>query len=96
MEINHFYPNGEIYGITMFYWIDDYSALTEAIFEKMYDRLMTDEEKKQAYLFYIELEDTDDVYVSYLTKCTTKYNKTEPFKVWYPMKIDEFKMMFDV
>jgi hypothetical protein len=47
------YDSGSVFGIKMYNFNDDDFA--NILFEKIYTEIMSDEEKKETYLFYSEL-----------------------------------------
>ena len=47
------YDNGNILGVRIYNFNND--DIANILFEKTYNEIMTDEEKKEAYLFYTEL-----------------------------------------
>ena len=63
------YDNGTIFGIKMYN--DDEIIL----FEKTYNEIMSDEEKKKAYLFYTELNNKNEIRFQYYTECSSTYDE---------------------
>jgi len=82
------YDSGRIFGIKMYNYTDD-SDFSNILYAKKYDRIMTDEEKKEAYLFYTELNNKDDIRFDYYTECATTYEKGI-FLMWYPFSLNLF------
>ena len=87
------YNSGSILGIKMYNFNDDDYA--NILFEKIYNEIMSDEEKKKAYLFYIELNNKDEIHFQYYTECSSTYGKGT-FLTWYPMSFDVFLENFGV
>ena len=56
---------------------------------------MSDEEKKNAYLFYNDLNNKDEIHFQYYTECSSTYNKGF-FLTWYPMSLNLFLEKFGV
>jgi len=83
-----YYDNGTVYGIKMY-------SVEGIIFEKICDELMSDEEKKKAYLFYTEINDKNGISFRYYTECSSTYDE-EIFLMWFPISLDFFKKNFDV
>jgi hypothetical protein len=44
---------------------------TNILFEKTYNEIMSDEEKKKAYLFYTELNNKNEIQFQYYTECSS-------------------------
>ena len=87
------YDNGSIFGIKMYNFNDNDFA--NILFEKTYNKIMSDEEKKKAYLFYTELNNNNEIRFQYYTECRSTYGK-DLFLMWYPMSLNIFLEKFDV
>jgi len=87
------YDNGNIFGIKMYNFNDEDFA--NVLFEKTYDKIMDDEEKKKVYLFYIKLSNKNEIHFQYYTKCSSSYNGGF-FFMWYPMSLNIFLEKFEV
>jgi hypothetical protein len=83
-----FYDNGTVYGIKMY-------SVEGIIFEKICDELMSNEEKKKAYLFYTEINDKDGISFKYYTECSSTYGE-EIFLMWFPISLEFFLEKFGV
>ncbi len=86
------YDSGTIFGIKIYKLNDD---CTNILFEQSYNEIMTDEEKRKAYLFYTQLNNKDDIYFSYYTQCSSTYDKGF-FLIWYPMSLNLFLEKFGI
>ena len=89
------YDNGTIFGIRMYNFNEDDFA--NILFEKTYNEIMSDEEKKKAYLFYTNLHDKNKIFFKIYTGCisTLSYNR-DNFMMWSPLHLDAFLEKFDV
>ena len=87
------YDNGTIFGIQMYNFNDD--DLSNILFEKTYNEIMSDEKKKEAYSFYNKLNNKNEIHFKYYTECSSSYSK-ENFFMWYPMSLDIFLEKFGV
>ena len=70
--------------------------LANILFEKTYNEIMSDEEKKKAYLFYTELNNKNEIHFQYYTECSStldNYNK-DSFMMWYPLPFTTFLAEF--
>ena len=82
------YTNGLVYGIRIAKLTDDEPA-AKILFERKYNVIMSDEQKKESYLFYNELNTTNDIQFQYYTECSSTYDKGT-FMMWYPISLDLF------
>ena len=82
------YSNGKIFGIKIYTFNDD-DDFANILFEKTYKEIMSDEEKKEAYLFYTELNNKNDIHFQYYTECSSTYGEGI-FLGWYPMSLNIF------
>ena len=83
------YNNGSIFGIRIYNFNDD--DLSETLFEEVYVDIMSNEEKREAYLFYTTLNNKNDIFFKILTECisTLDLNK-KTYMNWYPLSLDQF------
>ena len=81
------YNNGNIFGIKMYNFNDDDFA--NILFEKTYNEIMSDEEKKKAYLFYTKLNNKNEIRFQYYTECSSTYGEGTYFS-WCPISLDLF------
>ena len=87
------YDNGRIFGIKMYNFNDN--DFSNTLFEKTYNEIMSDEEKKKAYLFYTELNNNNKIRFQYYTECSSTYGKGV-FLRWYPISLDLFLEKFNI
>lgn len=87
------YDNGSIFGIRI-YNFNEYE-FANILFEKTYNELMSDEEKKKAYLFYTELNNKNEIRFQYYTECSNTYGEGTYFN-WYPMSLNLFLEKFGI
>jgi len=76
------YDNGNIFGIKMYNFNDDDFA--NILFEKTYNEIMSDEEKKKAYLFYTELNNKNEIRFQYYTECSSFSSIIQNFLRQFP------------
>ncbi len=91
------YSSGNIFGIIMYTFVSkDDNNIT--LFKKQYDNIMSDEQKKEAYLFYTEIIDkVDNISFQFYTECTSTHGlKNENFMMWHPMSLNLFKEKFNI
>jgi hypothetical protein len=87
------YDSGNIFGIRI-YNIDQYD-FSNILFENTYTTIMSDEEKKKAYLFYSELNNKNEIRFQYYTECSSTYSEGL-FLNWYPMTLNLFLEKFGI
>jgi len=87
------YDNGSIFGIRIYNFNDNDFA--NILFEKTYNEIMNVEEKKEAYLFYTELNSKNEIHFEYYTECSSTYGKRTYFN-WYPMSLNLFLEKFGI
>ena len=87
------YNNGYIFGIKMYNFNDDDFA--NILFEKTYNEIMSDDEKKKAYLFYTKLDNKVEIHFQYYTECSSTFGEGTYFN-WYPMSLNLFLEKFGV
>jgi len=87
------YDNGSIFGIRIYNFNDDEFA--NILFEKKYDQIMTNEQMREAYLFYIELNNKNEIHFECYTECSSTYHKGL-FTKWCKMSLDLFLEKFGI
>lgn len=90
------YCNDMIYGIFIYYFNDN--KISNILFVKMYDEQMNEEQKKEAFLFYTNLNDKNNVFFKIYTECSSTYDidNKENFFMWYPITLNFFLDKFNV
>jgi hypothetical protein len=87
------YDSGTIFGIRIYNF--DEEGFSNILFEKTYNKIMNDEEKKKAYLFYTELNNKNEIHFAYYTECSSTYGEGT-FLMWYPLSLNLFIKNFDI
>ena len=87
------YAGDRIFGIRIYNFNDDDDCNT--LFEEKYDEIMSHEQMREAYLFYSELNNKNELRFQYYTECTSTYGKDTYFN-WYPMSLNIFLEKFDI
>jgi hypothetical protein len=88
------YSSGKIFGIKIYKFDND--EFSDSLLEKKHDEVMTQEQMREAYLFYTELEDKSDIFLKIYTECTSTHDPLErgSFMMWYPMSLTAFLEKF--
>jgi len=86
------YSNGKIFGIRIYNFNDD--DFSNTLFEQIYDVIMSDEQKKDVYLFYIDLNNKNEIFFQIYTECSNTYNNNEKYMSWYPLSLNLFLEKF--
>jgi len=85
--------NDSIFGIRIYNFENN---IINILFEKIYDKIMNDEEKKEVYLFYNELNEKNEIYFDYYTERKSTYEEKEvTYKTWYPISLKNFLENFN-
>jgi hypothetical protein len=87
------YSNGIIFGIQMYNFNDD--DFSNILFEEKYDELMSHAQMKEAYLFYTELNDKNNISFKIYTECSSTYDDGI-FFMWYPISLNMFLEKFNI
>jgi hypothetical protein len=87
------YTSGKIFGIKIYTFDDDDISYT--LFEQKYDVLMSVEQMKEAYLFYTELHDKNNVCFKIYTEFSSTYNK-ENYMDWHRISENIFYEKFSL
>jgi hypothetical protein len=89
------YTSGKIFGVKI-YTLDD-DDISYTLFERKYDVIMTVEEMKEAYLFYTELHDKNNVCFKIYTEFSSTYNKdNKNYMEWHRISENIFLKKFSL
>ncbi len=88
------YTNGDIFGIKI-YNINLINNDIVVLYSKTYNIIMNEDEKKDAYLFYNELNDKENLYFeTYMEYASTYEYNSDPFMMWKPISLNIFLDIF--
>ena len=89
------YSSGRIFGIQIYNFTDD--DISNILYEKKYDEVMSHNQMKEAYLFYNNLNDKNNLFFKMYTECTCtlSYN-ADNFMMWQPLSLHTFLKIFGV
>jgi hypothetical protein len=84
------YSNGKIFGLRIYTFNDDDFAHT--LFEEKYNEIISVHQLREAYLFYNELNDKNNIFFNVYTECITTHDmhNREKFMMWHPMSLEQF------
>jgi hypothetical protein len=87
------YSNGNIFGIQIYNFNDD--DISNILFEEKYDEVMSYTQMREAYLFYTNLTDKNNIFFKIYTECTStlSYNR-ENLMMFQPLPLDTFLEKF--
>lgn len=89
------YGNGKIFGIQIYNFNDD--DVSNILFEEKYDEVMVYNRMREAYLFYTQLNNKNEIYFKIYTECISTLNcNRDNFMIWYPLTLDTFLEKFGV
>ena len=87
------YSSGKIFGLRISNFNDDFS---NKLYEEKYDEIMSHEQMREAYLFYNQIIDKNNMRFQIYTECSSTlnpYNKAF-FMDWYPISLNNFLEKF--
>jgi hypothetical protein len=90
------YSNGKIFGLRIYNFNDE--GFSNTLFEEKYVEIMSHEQMREAYLFYNEINDKNNIYLKIYSECSSTlnlYNK-ENFMEWYPISLNNFLEQFGI
>jgi hypothetical protein len=89
------YTTGKIFGIKIYTFDNDDISYT--LFERKYQLIMNNEQMKEAYLFYTELQDKNNICFKIYTEFTSTYDKdNENYMDWHRISENIFYEQFSV
>ena len=87
------YTSGKIFGVKI-YTLDD-DDISYTLFERKYDVIMNNEQMKEAFLFYTELHDKNNVRFKIYTEFSSTYDKdNENYMDWHPISLSYFENIY--
>ena len=87
------YTNGAIFGIRMYNFNDDDFA--NILFEDKSDKIMSRERMREAFLFYNELNNKNEIYFQYYTECSSTYGE-KTYLNWCQLPLNVFLEKFGI
>jgi hypothetical protein len=90
------YESGNIFGIRIYNFNDD--DISNILFEQKYNTIMIDEQKKDAYLFYNQLNNKNNIFFNIYTECSSTHDiiNKDKFMMWYPISVNLFLEKFGI
>ena len=90
------YAGDRIFGIRIYNFNDD--DFSNTLFEEKYDEIMSNEQMREAYLFYTILNDKKDIHFKIYTESISTYdnNNKEKVMMWYPLSLNDFLEKFGI
>ena len=85
------YDNGSVFGIRIYNFNEDDFA--NILFEEKYDEIMSHGQMREAYLFYTEFNNKNELRFQYYTECSSTYGEGI-YLDWYPMSLKLFLEIF--
>lgn len=81
------FSSGNIFGIRIYNFNND--DISNTLFEEKYDTIMTHAQKREAYLFYNQLDDKTGIKFQIYTECSSTYGD-ENYMSWFPISVNAF------
>ena len=89
------YTSGKIFGIKIYTFNDDDDIYI--LFERKYDVIMNNDQMKEAFLFYTELHNKNNVRFKIYTEFSSTYNKeNNNYMDWQPILLSVFLEKFSI
>ncbi len=90
------YSNGHIFGIRIYNFNDE--ELSNTLYEEKFEEIMSSEQMSEAYLFYTQLNDKNNIFFKFYTECssTLDFHNKENFYEWFPMSLSTFTEKFAI
>ncbi len=89
------YSSDDIFGIRIYNFDDDDNSNT--MYEKKYDLTMSNEQLREAYLFYNQLNDKNNLSFQIYTECSSTLDvNMKNFMTWIPVSLNTFLEKFCV
>jgi hypothetical protein len=83
------YSNGSIFGIQIYNFNEN--DISDILFEEKYDEVMSYHQMREAYLFYTELNNKNEMHFKIYRECSSTISSNiDKFMMWYPMTLDTF------
>ena len=86
------YSNGTVYGIRICHVVDDE---INTLYETTFDVIMNDSQKQKAYIFYMNLNNKNDLLFRIYTECSSTYG-ANIYKSWESINVSDFEKKFNV
>ena len=90
------YSKGNIFGIRIYNFNDEETSNT--LYEEKYQEIMSYGQMREAYLFYNQLNDKNNIFFKFYTECSSTLNchNKQTFYDWFPMTLSEFTEKFSI
>jgi hypothetical protein len=90
------YYSGRIFGIRIYNFNDD--EFSNTLFEKKYDEVMSHEQMREAYLFYNELNDKNNLFFKVYLECSSTLDliHNKKYMNWCSISLNTFLENFNV
>jgi hypothetical protein len=87
------YSNGSIFGIQIYNFNDD--DVSNILFEEKYDEIMSYNQIREAYLFYTNINDKNNIFFKIYTQCSNTYGEGI-YLTWHPISFNLFLEKFGI
>ena len=87
------YTSGRVFGIQIYRFNEN--DISETLFEVKYDEIMSFQQMNEAYLFYNNLNDKNEVRFKVYTECSSTLDSTRhDIMEWFPLHLESFLKTF--
>ena len=88
------YSSDKIFGISIYNF--DENDIGNTLFEQKYDEIMSHHQMREAYLFYEELQNKNNISFKIYTQCTSTHDNNNSVMMWFPISLNTFFEKFSV
>ncbi len=89
------YSSDDIFGIRIYNFDEDENS--NILYEQKYDLTMSNEQLREAYLFYNQLNDKNNISFQIYTECSSTLDvNMKNFMMWYPISLNVFLKKFSI
>jgi hypothetical protein len=90
------YAGDRIFGIRIYNFNDD--DVSNTLFEEKYDEIMSHEQMKEAYLFYTELNDKNNLFFKVYIECSSALDlyHNKKYMNWCSISLNAFLEKFSI
>ena len=91
------YSSGKIFGICIYNFNDD--DYSNTLYEEKYDEIMSYMQMREAYLFYTQLNDKNNIFFKIYTECSSTlngHNNNINYMDWQPVSLNSFLEKFSI
>jgi len=86
------YSSNNIFGIQIYNFNDD---ISNVLYEEKFDEIMSYQQMREAYLFYNNLNNKENLYFKMYTECIITLDNNNCM-MWHPLSLNTFLEKFNI